>query len=183
MTRAWADFQAKRWERLAQQARSGTAAEEAAGNILEDLFTMVLDWRLSEVHDQAGYAGLTLTRLGAKQLIVEVRRPGALAWDERAIDVALAQAHERAGGQRVKVIAISDGIMLYARDLVPGGHRDRLYTRLDEPWAPEDLWWLSVDGIYRPREDAAGAALRLLPFATPLATGDHQPDAIARGVV
>ena len=170
MTRAWADFQARRWERLAQQARLGTAAEKVAGNILEDLFTMVLDWRLSEVNDRAGHAGLTLTRLGAKQLIVEVRRPGALAWNERAIDVALAQAGRSADGQRVKAVAISDGIMLYARDLIPGGHRDRLFTRLDEPWAAEDLWWLSVDGIYRPREDAAGAGLRLLPFAT---AGEH----------
>ena len=158
MTRAWADFQARRWERLAQQARLGTAAEKVAGNILEDLFTMVLDWRLSEVNDRAGHVGLTLTRLGAKQLIVEVRRPGALAWNERAIDVALAQASRSADGQRVKAVAISDGIMLYARDLIPGGHRDRLFTRLDEPWAPEDLWWLSVDGIYRPREDPAGPA-------------------------
>ena len=166
MTRAWADFQAKRWERLAQQARLGTAAEKVVGSILEDLFTMVLDWRLSEVNDQAGHAGLTLTRLGAKQLIVEVSRPGAPAWNERAIDLALAKAHWSADGQRVKAIAISDGIMLYARDLIPGGHRDRLFTRLDEPWAPEDLWWLSVDGIYRPRENAAGAGLRLLPAAT-----------------
>ena len=58
--------------------------------------------------------------------------------------------------------------MLYARDLIAGGHRDRLFTRLDEPWAPEDLWWLSVDGIYRPREDRGGeraACLRLLPAA------------------
>jgi hypothetical protein len=170
MTCAWADFQARRWERLAQQARLGTPAEMVAGNILEDLFTLVLDWRLSEVNNRAGHAGLTLTRLGAKQLIVEVRRPGALAWNERAIDVALAQANRSADGQRVKAVAISDGIMIYARDLIPGGHRDRLYTRLDEPWAPEDLWWLSADGIYRPREDAAGNDLHLLPFAT---TGEH----------
>jgi hypothetical protein len=165
MTRAWAGFQARRWERLAQQARLGTAAEKAAGKILEDLFTMVLDWRLSEVHNQAGHAGLTLTRLGAKQLIVEVRPPGSLAWNEQAIDLALAQARGHADRQRAKAIAISDGIMLYARDLLPGGHRDRLFTRLNEPWAPEDLWWLSVDGIYRPREDATGAGLRLLPVA------------------
>jgi hypothetical protein len=165
MTRAWAGFQAKRWERLAQQARLGTAAEKVAGNILEDLFTMVLDWRLSEVHNQAGHAGLALTRLGAKQLIVEVRPPGALAWNEQSIDLALAQARGHADGQRVRAIAISDGIMLYARDLIPGGHRDRLFTRLNEPWAPEDLWWLSVDGIYRPREDATGAGVRLLPVA------------------
>lgn len=170
MTCTWAGFQARRWERLAQQARLGTAAEKVAGNILEDLFTMVLDWRQSEVHHPAGSAGLALTRLGAKQLIVEVTPPGALAWNEHAIDVALARAHPYADEQRVKAVAISDGIMLYARDLIPGGHRDRLFARLDEPWAPEDLWWLSVDGIYRPREDAAGGDLRLLPFA---AAGEH----------
>jgi hypothetical protein len=153
MTGAWADFQAKRWERLAQQARFGTAAEKAAESTLEDLFTLVLDWRLSEVNNQVAYADLALTRLGIKQLIVEVKRPGALAWNERSIDLALTRAHRYAGEQRVKSIAISDGIMLYARDIIPGGYRDRLFTRLDEPWAPEDLWWLSVDGIYRPRED------------------------------
>jgi hypothetical protein len=170
MTRAWADFQAKRWERLAQQARSGTAAEKVAENILEDLFTMVLDWRLSEVNVQAGHPSLALTRLGARQLTVEVRGPGALAWNERAIDLALAQAHRPADGQRVKAIAISDGIMLYARDIIAGGHRDRVFTRLDEPWAPEDLWWLSVDGIYRPREDRERPHLRLLPAVT---TGEY----------
>jgi hypothetical protein len=152
MTGAWANFQAKRWERLAQQARSGAAAEKVAENILEDLFTLVLDWRLPEVNNQVAYADLVLTRLGIKQLIVEVNRPGALAWNESAIDLALTRAHRCAGEQRVKCIAISDGIMLYARDIVPGGYRDRLFTRLDEPWAPEDLWWLSVDGIYRPRD-------------------------------
>jgi len=170
MTRAWAGFQAKRWEHLARQARLGTAAEKVAENILEDLFTMVLDWRLSEVNVQAGHSGLALTRLGATQLIVHARRPGALAWNERAIDLALAQALRFADGQRVKAIAISDGIMLYARDIMTGGHRDRLFARLDEPWAPEDLWWLSVDGIYRPREDATGAGLSLLPVVT---AGEH----------
>jgi hypothetical protein len=166
MTRAWPDFQAKRWDRLAQQARHGTAAEKAAESILVDLFTMVLDWRPAEVNSQAGYADLALTRLGIKQLIVEVKGPGALAWNERAVDLVLAQAHRRAVEQRVKSVAVSDGIMLYVRDVTPGGHRDRLFTRLDEPWAAEDLWWLSVDGIYRPREDPAGARLHLLPGGT-----------------
>ena len=72
--------------------------------------------------------------------------------------------------------------MLYARDLVTGGHRDRLFTRLDEPWAPEDLWWLSVDGIYRPREDAAGAApapaaVRQAGLGT-MTESPHQPEAM-----
>jgi hypothetical protein len=163
VTVGWTEFQAKRRERLVQQERFGAAAEKVAENILEDLFTMVLDWRLSEMNNQVEYADLVLTRLGVKQLIVEVKRPGALAWNERSVDLALAQARRYADEQRVKCIAVSDGIMLYACDAVPGGRRDRVFVRLDASQAPEDLWWLSVDGIYRPREGTDGAQLRLLP--------------------
>lgn len=166
MAAGWSGFQVKRQERLAQQERFGTAAEKVAENILEDLFTMVLDWRLSEVNNQVAYADMVLTRLGVKQLIIEVKRPGALAWNQRAVDLALAQAHRYADEQRVKAIAVSDGIMLYARDIIPGGYRDRLFVRLDRPQAPGDLWWLSVDGIYRPREDPAEACACLLPAVT-----------------
>jgi hypothetical protein len=166
MTSAWPDFQARRWERLAHQARVAAAAEQVAANILEDLLTTVLDWRLSEVNNRGAQADLVLTRLGARQLVIEVKGPGTLAWNERAVGLALTRARRRADEQRVRTIAISDGIMLYARDVIPGGHRDRLFARLNEPWAPDDLWWLSADGIYRPREDAAGAPLRLLPVGT-----------------
>jgi hypothetical protein len=76
---AWPAFLARRHERLAQQQRFGTAAEKVAENILEDLSTLVLDWHLSEVNNQVGYADLVLTRLGVKHLIIEVKRPGALA--------------------------------------------------------------------------------------------------------
>jgi hypothetical protein len=165
LTAAWPQFLAKRQERLAQQRRFGTAAEKVAENILEDLFTQVLDWRLSEVNNQVGYADLVLTRLGVKYLIVEVKRPGALAWNERSVDAALDQAHRYASEQKVRSIAVSDGIMLYARDLVPGGYLDRAFARLDQPEPPADLWWLSTDGIYRPRLDPSGARPRLLPPA------------------
>ncbi|MGH3283054.1 MAG: hypothetical protein ACRDNW_28540, partial [Trebonia sp.] len=117
---------------------------------------------------------MVLTRLGVKQLIVEVKRPDALAWNERAVDLALVQAHRYADEQRVKAIAVSDGTMLYARDIIPGGYRDRLLVRLDEPKVPDDLWWLSVDGIYRPRKDPSGAHPRLLP---PVGDGASAPDA------
>jgi hypothetical protein len=163
LTAAWPSFLTRREERLAQQARFGTAAEKVAENILEDLFTIVLDWHLSEVNNQVRYADLVLTRLGVKHLIVEVKRPGALSWHERAVDLALAQARRYADEQKVRAIAVSDGVMLYARDLVSGGHRDRLFVRLDEPAAPADLWWLSTDGIYRAREDSSAERLRLLP--------------------
>lgn len=72
-------------------------------DVLEDLFTLVLDWNLSEVNNQVGYADLVLTRLSVKHLIVAAKRPGALAWNE------LAQAHRYAGEQKVQSIAISDG--------------------------------------------------------------------------
>ena len=162
---AWPAFLAKRQDRLAQQRRYGTAAEKVAENIAEDLFTMVLNWSLGEVNNQIGYADLVLTRLGVKYLIVEVKRPGALTWNQRSVELALAQAHRYADEQKVRSVAITDGITLYACDHIPGGHRDRLFVRLDQPEPPLDLWWLSTDGIYRPRGDAAGARLRLLPRA------------------
>jgi hypothetical protein len=163
LTAAWPEFLARREERLAQQRRFSTAPEKVTENILEDLFTIVLDWRLSEVNNQVGYADLVLTRLGIKHLIVEVKRPGSLAWNERSVNLALAQACRYAGEQKVRSIAVSDGVLLYARDLAPGGYVDRVFAHLDQAQAPADLWWLSVDGIYRPREDPAGARLRLLP--------------------
>jgi hypothetical protein len=61
--------------------------------------------------------------------------------------------------------------MLYARDHIPGGHRDRVFVRLDQPQAPLDLWWLSTDGIYRPRENPTGARLRLLAPAPDVIPG------------
>jgi hypothetical protein len=180
MSAGWPAFLGKRQERLAQQARFGTAAEKVAENIVEDLFTMVLDWRLSEVNNQVDYADIVLTRLGVKQLIVEVKRPGSLAWNERSVDLALAQAQRYADEQKVRSIAVSDGGMLYARDSVPGGYRDRAFMRLDQPLAPDDLWWLSVDGIYRTRPEAEVAQFRLLPV---VAHGECAPDDSADGLL
>jgi hypothetical protein len=54
--------------------RFGAAAEKVAENILEDLFTMVLDWRVFEVNNHTGYADIVLTRLDVK---CRVKRPGA----------------------------------------------------------------------------------------------------------
>jgi len=44
----------------------------------------------------------------------------SLAWNERSVDLALAQAHRYADEQRVGSIAVSDGIMLYACDHIGG---------------------------------------------------------------
>src|SRR6266404_3239068 len=86
----WSTFVTNRLERLKQQERHGVAAEKVAENILEDLFTTVLDWSVGDLNNQVEYADLVLTRLGIKYLVIEVKRPGALAWNRRAVEIALA---------------------------------------------------------------------------------------------
>jgi hypothetical protein len=159
----WPAFLRKRSERLIQQERHGTAAERVAENILEDLLTMVLDWSLSDINNQVGYTDLLLTRLGIKYLIIEVKRPGALAWNRRAVEVALDQAVRYADEQKVRCVAVSDGIMLYAADIKHGGLKDRVFAALDSSDPQESLWWLSEHGIYRSRDESEDAVLRLLP--------------------
>jgi len=159
----WPKFFERRKERLKQQERHGVAAERVAENILEDLFTIVLDWSLSDINNQVGYADLLLTNLGVKYLIVEVKRPGALAWNRRAVDAALDQALRYADEQRVKCVSVSDGVMLYAADIEHGGLQDRVFVSLEDTEPQETLWWLSVHGIYRPRKHTQDAILRLLP--------------------
>lgn len=161
----WPRFLEQRKERLAQQERYAVAAERVAENILEDLFTAALDWTLCDLNNQVHYADILLTRLGVKYLIVEAKRPGGLAWNRRAVEVALAQAHRYADEQKVKCIGVSDGFMLYAADLHGGGLKDRVFASLMDPVPPDDLWWLSVHGIYRqiPQDHVAG--VRTLPEA------------------
>jgi len=161
----WPRFLEQRKERLAQQERHGTAAEKVAENIIEDLFTVVLDWTLCDLNNQVHYADLLLTRLGVKYLIVEAKRPGVLAWNRRAVEAALEQARRYADEQKVKCIGVSDGLMLYAADIHGGGIKDRVFASLMDPEPPDDLWWLSVHGIYRPIPDDHTAAVRTLPDA------------------
>jgi hypothetical protein len=159
----WRAFQELRQQRLAEQLRFGHAAEGATERVLEDLLTTVLDWSAGEINHQVGYADILLTRLGIKHLIIEAKRPGALAWNRHAVDQALEQARRYAAEQKVASIAISDSHMLYACDVAHGGIRDRLYCSLPDPYPPDSLWWLSIDGIYRQRAETAEASLRLLP--------------------
>ena len=158
---AWAGFQDLRAERLRQQARHGTAAEKVAENIVEDLMTGVLDWSVRDLNNQVRFSDLLLTHLGISYLVVESKRPGALAWNRRAVDAALEQARRYAAEQRVRCVAVSDGTMFYAADVVHGGLRDRVFCRLDAAKPEVDLWWLSVHDIYRPRSDI-GSGWRLL---------------------
>lgn len=175
ITRNWAPFQAKRHQRLVQQERHGSAAERVAENILEDLFTLVLDWSISDVNNQVGYADLTLTRLGIKELIVETKRPGALAWHRHAVDAALEQALRYAHEQKVHHVAVSDGYLLYAADVNDGGITDRLFCTLECDDPVTDLWWLSLHGIYRPREGEPGAGTLRLPESMPGDTPSPTP--------
>jgi hypothetical protein len=163
----WPTFAAKRRDRLVQQERLGTAAEKVAEDIVADLFTDVLDWTVADLNHQVGFADLLLSRLGVKYLLLEAKRPGALAWNGRAVHQALDQACRYGAEQHVRVVAVSDGVMLYAADVADGGLQDRVFARLDAAAAPEALWWLSVHGIYRDRPDRADAALQLLPSLAP----------------
>jgi hypothetical protein len=108
------------------------------------------------VNYQVDYADLLLTRLSVKHLLVEVKRPGLLAWNRHAVDAALVQAAGYARKQKVGSIAVSDGHMLYAADVTEASLRDRVFVSLATEVPHADLWWISLDGIYRPREDLVG---------------------------
>jgi hypothetical protein len=159
----WPAFLQKRLDRLAQQDRNGVAAEKVAENILEDFFTTILDWSICDLNYQIGFADLVLTRLGIKYLLVEAKRPGSLAWNRPAVEQALDQARRYADEQHVKVIAVSDGSILYAADIQHGGLRDRVFASLEVSQPCDSLWLLSREGIYRPCPQEPIAAVAALP--------------------
>lgn len=148
---------------MEQQRRLGAASEKVAENILEDLFITVLDWSLTDLNNQVEHADIVITDHGIRRLIVEVKRPGALAWNRRAVDNALDQVRRYASAQRVKTVAVSDGVMLYAADIINGGLCDRLFVSLCDSEPPSELWWLSIQGIWRDARPGDQAKLRLLP--------------------
>ncbi len=135
---AWPTFAAQRSERL-KQGLFGTPVEKVAENILEDLLTKVLDWDLAGVNLQIGRADIVLSDLGIKRLVLEVKRPGSLAWHEAAVKKALEQAVRYADNQKVPTVAVSDGQMFYAADVAHGGLRGRLLTSLDVEGPPIEL--------------------------------------------
>ena len=145
---------------------------------MQDLCTDVLDWAIGDLNNQVERADLLLSRLSVKHLLIEVKRPGALAWNRRAVDAALAQAHGYADEQRVPCIAVTDGAMIYATDIVNGGRRARVFASLDAAEAPIALWWLSVQGIWRQCPDVSSARLPEASDSVPLATTefDQTPD-------
>jgi hypothetical protein len=86
---AWPGFVSKREQRLEQQRRLGEASEKVAENIMEDLFTAVLDWPFADFNNQVEHADIVRTDHGIKRLVVEVKRPGSLAWSRRAVESTL----------------------------------------------------------------------------------------------
>jgi hypothetical protein len=125
-----------------------------------------LDWNVGDINNQVGYADLLVTRLGIKHLIIETKRPYALAWNERAVYSALEQARRYADEQKVKCIGVTDGVMFYAADIEAGGLKDRIFVSLEQNEPPLDLWWISEHGIYRPRTDLKCEPLNLLQSQT-----------------
>jgi hypothetical protein len=147
---AWPVFAARRRQRL-RQGLFDAPVEKVAENIVEDLLTTVLDWSLGDVNLQIGRADIVLSDNGYKRLVLEVKRPGSLIWHRQAIRAALDQALGYASAQDVGAVAVSDGNMLYAADvLAGGGMSDRALAALDTNMPPPGLWWVSVHGIYRP---------------------------------
>lgn len=154
---SWPVFLQKRQSRLAQQQRNGVAAEKVAENILEDFFTIALDWTIGDINNQLKYADLVLTKSGIKRLLIEVKRPGSLKWDQPFLEKARSQAWGYADEQRVRTIAVSDGTLFFAADIVNGGLKERARLWLDRPPHSPNAWWVSVDGIYRDVENLAPA--------------------------
>lgn len=153
---AWPSFAEQRRRRL-RQGLFDAPVEKVAENIVEDLFTTVLDWSLDDVNLQINRADIVLSDNGYKRLVLEIKRPGSLIWRRHAIQTALDQGLRYASAQNVSAVAVSDGTMLYAADVAPdGGMNDRALVALDTSRPPADLWWVSVHGIYRPCPSPAG---------------------------
>lgn len=146
---SWSEFQARRNDRLVQAGRNDGASEKVAENILGDLFTVALDWNLSDVNYQLHYADMVLTRSGINRIVIEAKRPGSLDMGRTSLDKAIEQARRYADEQRIKTIAVSDGIIFYAADIVNGGLSPRAQFKLDAPAFCLNSWWVSREGIDR----------------------------------
>jgi hypothetical protein len=105
---AWPVFAARRRQRI-RQGLFGAPVEKVAENIVEDLFTTVLDWSLDDFNLQIDRADIVLSDNGYKRLVLEVKRPGSLIWQRRAIQLALDQGMRYASAQNVAAVAVSDG--------------------------------------------------------------------------
>lgn len=165
----WPRFREQRRAMLAAEGRFGTVAEKASENIVGALLTDVLDWTQQDLNWQLEHADLVVTRNFMKYLVVETKRAGLLRSSATMLASAFDQVRRYADEQSVGTVAVCDGHVLRAADVVDGGLRLRAVIDLDAPEAPvEHLWWISVNGIYRPAPTVSE------PVQTPTAT--QRPD-------
>lgn len=153
MRERWPEFGQARRRHLAAPGSDRAPAEKVAENILHDLFTTVLDWTTEQVRFQEDRVDMQLVRQGIGYLVIEAKRPGSLD-GPGSVAAALRQAHGYARERNVDRIAVSDGCVLEAYDLVPTGLRPRVRAHLADPEPAEALWWLSTRGIYRAPAEA-----------------------------
>ena len=146
---AWKIFAATRLDRL----RHGGEAEKVAEGIVEDLLTGVLDWTKGDMTYQIDFADIVLSRNLQKYLVIEVKKPGTLRLGRQSLALALEQAVRYAHAQHIEQVAVSDGCVFYAADIMPGGLRHRVVVNLADAQPPVALWWVSVHGVYRPRDE------------------------------
>lgn len=150
----WPAFAVARTTHLAAHASERTPSEKVAENILLDLFTTVLDWTIDQVRLQENRVDMLLARMGVKHLVIEAKRPGSMD-GPGSVAAALRQARGYAEEHKVGKVAVSDGCVFEAYDLVPAGLRPRVRIHLSDTEPPDALWWLSTRGIYRHPEVAA----------------------------
>lgn len=171
----WSLFLEKRSQWLLQEERFGHAAEKVAESILADFFTIPLDWEIGDLNNQVRYADIVLTKMGIKRLVVEVKRPNSLSWDQPSLDRALVQGRRYAETQRVPTVAVSDGTLFYAADIVNGGLRRRARLLLDHAAPSLDAYWISVDGIYRVPEQLDDEDVAESAPTSPFMMGEPEP--------
>ncbi len=154
LRRYWPDFLRRRKSHIGEHG-VGKTSEVVARNIVQDLFTIPLDWPLEDLKSEfpckAGRADIVLTSLGIPQLIVETKAPQDLKWSQAHIEEALWQVRQYGDELRVKQLAVSDGYLLYAIDLVDDHFKGRVAISLEDPDPPDPLWWLSTMGIFKPQ--------------------------------
>jgi len=92
--------------------------EKVSEEIIRNLLTLVLDWEESDLQWQMQYADLVLTRNRNKYLVAELKRPSSLKRSLDSNQEALNQVRRYADEQKVNLVAISDGSVFYAADIV-----------------------------------------------------------------
>lgn len=155
---SWDDFLLFRDKKLMQVGRDGGGAEKITETIIDNLLTQVLDWCPSNVNYQIEYSDIMLTHMGLKKVIIELKRPHSFTGNDRAFRLALDQARKYADRQKVRAIAVSDGVRLYVADIVDSNLSERISVHLDDRKFPEELFLLSVHGVNKKHN---GPQLRL----------------------